>query len=753
MADETILIDLKVKGGDAALKEAANLNVQIRSNKEQIKELSKEYDKNAVEIQQLNNENKKLGAEQRNLAKSASSAKGSYNALSTEMAELKRRQKEVNVTTAQGQKEFAGYGKRINDINGKLKRLDATNGVHTRNVGNYTGAIKDAAGQLNIMGVNVGMVASQFTTATTAIRASSSAIGGTNKMLKLLKIAIASTGIGLLVIALASLVTYFKSTQEGGETIRVLFKQIGQVVNVLAERLGIFGKGLVQFLSGDFSAGIDTMKSSFQELGDELEREVSLIAELERRAIKLEKTEILLNAQRSITKRNIKELQLLAEQETTSQEAKVSAIEKAIKLQADLNRIEENLQKQKIKNLLGETVGQEKLNFVLQQINEGFGSIAEASNKADAIISMIGLDPSNVDDLDELVNLVVTYYDQQSNGLKLERTLTTKLNEVKNRQKSGVKGVVKEKEREDLVTKAQLEAESALLDEVIADIEYKGETSVEWGNQIIDKLHEEITAREENKNATNAELEAERAKRKQVQETFNTIETGFDTALQVSEIYSQFQQSAMNRELAMAGENAEKRAEIEKRYAKQQQKIAIGQAIIRGALAIQRIASDVPKADFGITTAILIGLQAAATAAQVATISSQKFKQGGEVFPSKEGGMIQGASHSFGGVKFKAGGKVHEAEGNEIILTRGVARNPTLRKQASRLNVLGGGRRFAMGGTLSGATAAQLNTSATQEDQTRALISAMSQQRTVLSIPTATATQKGIQTVETNATL
>ena len=77
----------------------------------------------------------------------------------------------------------------------------------------------------------------------------------------------------------------------------------------------------------------------------------------------------------------------------------------------------------------------------------------------------------------------------------------------------------------------------------------------------------------------------------------------------------------------------------------------------------------------------------------------------------------------------------------------------TLRKQASRLNVLGGGRRFAMGGTLSGATAAQLNTSATQEDQTRALISAMSQQRTVISIPVATATQKGIQTVETNATL
>lgn len=753
MADETILIDLKVKGGDAALKEAAALNVQIRNNKEQIKELSKEYDKNAVEIQQLNNENKKLSAEQRNLAKSANSAKGSYNALSTEMAELKRRQKEVNVTTAQGQKAFDDYGKEINDINNKLKKLDNTNGVHTRNVGNYTGAIKDAADQLNIMGVNVGQVSRQFHTATSVISGASGAIGGTNKMLKLLKLAIIGTGIGALVLALISLVTYFKSTQEGGETIRVVFKQIGQVVNVIVERLGIMGKAISQLFSGDFSGALDTAKQAFQGLGDEIAREVELMGLLEKQLIKIEKAEVILNIVRAQTRARVKELNKIAEDTTKTYQERASAAREAITIETKLMESQIELQKTRLSNFLGELDATDKLNKVLGIISQGYNGVEDAAERANEIISMIGLDPSNTDDLKELSGILTGFFDTQLQSLELQTTLQNKLNILTNQQKSGVAGVVKEKEREDLVTKAQLEAESEMLEGVIADIENKGETSVFWGNEIVKKLEEEIAAREENRDATNAELEAEKAKRKQVEQTFQSIEMGYNTALEVADIYSQFQQAAMNRELAMAGENAEKRAEIEKRYAKQQQKIAIGQAIIRGALAIQRIASDVPKADFGITTAILIGLQAAATAAQVATISSQKFKKGGEVFPSKEGGMIQGASHSFGGVKFKAGGKVHEAEGNEIILTRGVARNPTLRKQASRLNVLGGGRRFAMGGTLSGATAAQLNTSATQEDQTRALISAMSQQRTVLSIPIATATQKGIQTVETNATL
>ncbi len=53
------------------------------------------------------------------------------------------------------------------------------------------------------------------------------------------------------------------------------------------------------------------------------------------------------------------------------------------------------------------------------------------------------------------------------------------------------------------------------------------------------------------------------------------------------------------------------------------------------------------------------------------------------------GGVLRGASHAQGGIP------INEAEGNEIILTKGVYQDPGLRSLASALNQAGGGRSFA----------------------------------------------------------
>tara|TARA_R110000822_G_scaffold11176_6_gene41314 strand:- start:955 stop:3258 length:2304 start_codon:yes stop_codon:yes gene_type:complete len=61
-----------------------------------------------------------------------------------------------------------------------------------------------------------------------------------------------------------------------------------------------------------------------------------------------------------------------------------------------------------------------------------------------------------------------------------------------------------------------------------------------------------------------------------------------------------------------------------------------------------------------------------------------------------DGGILSGASHANGGIKTPFG----ELEGEEIILTKGVTRNPFLRGLASKINQAGGGRKFASGGLL-----------------------------------------------------
>lgn len=92
-------------------------------------------------------------------------------------------------------------------------------------------------------------------------------------------------------------------------------------------------------------------------------------------------------------------------------------------------------------------------------------------------------------------------------------------------------------------------------------------------------------------------------------------------------------------------------------------------------------------ADFGPLSAIVAGVQtiAATVRAQAAIqkINAKQFGGGGTV--------LRGPSHAHGGIPI-------EAEGEEIILTKGVYRNRGLRAMASAINAAAGGVRFAADG-------------------------------------------------------
>ena len=78
----------------------------------------------------------------------------SYNELSATMRELKKAFKSATDETAK-----ADISANINEVNTKLKELDASNGVFSRNVGNYAVGMKEA---MDIFGVSVGNVSVAF---------------------------------------------------------------------------------------------------------------------------------------------------------------------------------------------------------------------------------------------------------------------------------------------------------------------------------------------------------------------------------------------------------------------------------------------------------------------------------------------------------------------------------------------------------------------------------------------------------------
>ena len=78
-----------------------------------------------------------------------------------------------------------------------------------------------------------------------------------------------------------------------------------------------------------------------------------------------------------------------------------------------------------------------------------------------------------------------------------------------------------------------------------------------------------------------------------------------------------------------------------------------------------------------------------------------KFEKGGVISDGKkfaDGGMVHGASHANGGVKFAVGGRVVELEGGEAVINK--RSTAMFGSQLSAMNEAGGGTKFADGGLL-----------------------------------------------------
>lgn len=211
----------------------------------------------------------------------------------------------------------------IQEQDKKYKELQKSIGNNQVDVGNYRQAILDAVGDnqafgtsmnsvvntFNSLKVNVIALATPFTNfvqtgkiAPGVLNATATATGNVSTGMKILRGAIISTGIGALIVALGSLISYFTSTQEGVNKVnkvltplKVLFQtlfgvvqQVGKVlveafkaawepIKKVGEFIGTFlitpikqvvgvVKGLGKILTGDFKGAWEEVKKPAQDL-------------------------------------------------------------------------------------------------------------------------------------------------------------------------------------------------------------------------------------------------------------------------------------------------------------------------------------------------------------------------------------------------------------------------------------------------------------------------------------------------------
>lgn len=453
MAEKKIIVDIDINADDiraareaqdAAAKSMREYQQEVNALKTQQKEInalykvgaidSKEYAKQQTDVKlKLAETNKNLREANKTLVNNKTvvdAAKGSNEQLRARLSLLT---KEYNGLSKE-QRENSASGKQlqatIKTISDKLKENEKAVGDNRRNVGNYEEALKGVAGQINVMGVNLGGLASQLQTykdgvvaASAATKASATATGGLSGALQILKVAMIATGIGAFVVVLGSMVTFLTQTKRGSELLAQGLSAIGATVSVLTDRMSQLGEALTMVFSVGLSKAAETAKGALSGITEEIVKESQAAAGLTKEMQTLLDNERSLSVERAKSRAQIKELNKIAEDTTKSYRERSDAAERAI-------AIEQALMAEQVK------------------LAEERARIITAQNK---------LGETTAEDLDRQAEAERRLGEIRAESLEMQTTLQNKLNTI--RQQEHAELVKQENEKRKL-TEAQIKAEA-----------------------------------------------------------------------------------------------------------------------------------------------------------------------------------------------------------------------------------------------------------------------------------------------------
>lgn len=222
----------------------------------------------------------------------------------------------IKAVTGEAKKNIKEVGDEVKNTNQATTELSS---IFDKASGGLISKSKQATGTLSKLTNGLKLTGSTGTKAFTA-----------------LKLAIASTGIGLLIVALGSLVTYFTNTQRGADKVKEVFAGVGAAVSAIVDRISGLGESLTKLFSGDWRGALDGAKDAFKGLGDEIRSEVTAAVELEKALNKIKDREIDLIVSNAELRKAMAEDRLLAEDRALSYEERLAALDRVLKAEDDL---------------------------------------------------------------------------------------------------------------------------------------------------------------------------------------------------------------------------------------------------------------------------------------------------------------------------------------------------------------------------------------------------------------------------------
>jgi hypothetical protein len=384
---------------------------------------------------------------------------GTLTKLAAQNRILRRERERLNLDTEKGRKRLQEINKELDKNNKFISKNSDKLKQQKLNVGNYTNSIKEAAGASGLFGgvlgklnqiqavlnaltktntveEEVNTVAKEANAVATvqlsvAQRALNVATGAGTKALKIFKVALASTGIGILLLAVGSLVAFFTRVQEGVDKIDESTAGLTAGLDVLIDRLSAAAGGFIKIITGlstvtfvalrglsvlisalqgnFFEAkekaadlfkdlkdapgqvidGIKEVGEAFKGVNEELRTEFKLSQKLKKLTTELTREQKLFEAEQATTLTRTKELNLIAKDKLKTDEERVAALREANKLEVQLAETQLGLQERSLAASLDAisaderslSLDKERLQFI-EQIKTGQISSAEAVKKA-----------------------------------------------------------------------------------------------------------------------------------------------------------------------------------------------------------------------------------------------------------------------------------------------------------------------------------------------------------------------------------
>ena len=186
----------------------------------------------------------------------------------------------------------------------------------------------------------------------------------------LLKVALISTGIGAIVVAVGTLAAYFTQTAEGAKLLEQGLNMLKSAFTVLLERAAQVGGAIVKFFEGDFQGAAEDAKNAVKGIGEEIKKEVAIVNELTQATQKLRSSTRELTVETAKQRAEIERLKKISEDTTLDIDKRIQAAKRAA-------NIEQQLVKQRLSNAREELRLQLEADKLTNESEESLDKVAE----------------------------------------------------------------------------------------------------------------------------------------------------------------------------------------------------------------------------------------------------------------------------------------------------------------------------------------------------------------------------------------